>query len=128
MGRLADELGVARTTLYRWTGDRDRLLADVLWAETKGVLDALAADAEGRPYPHAWMIAVGFIDVLCGAGPVRSFLRTEGQRALLALTVPSSTYRSRLFDAVTELIEKDIANGYSPRPRLPGYSPTASSP
>ncbi len=119
MGRLADELGVARTTLYRWTGDRDRLLADVLWAETKGVLDALARDAEG-PYPHTRTIAVGFIDVLCGAEPVRSFLRSEGQRALLTLTVPSSIYRTRLLDAVTEILEDDIAHGYKPpeTPRL----------
>jgi len=120
MGRLADELGVARTTLYRWTGDRDRLLADVLWAETKTALDALEQSVQDKPYPHAEAIAVGFIDILCGAEPVRSFLRTEGQRALLALTVPSSVYRSRLLDAVTEIIEDDVAHGYTPpeTPRL----------
>ena len=63
---------------------------------------------------------MGFIDILCGAEPVRSFLRTEGQRALLALTVPSSVYRSRLLDAVTEIIEDDVAHGYTPpeTPRL----------
>ncbi|HTY96990.1 MAG TPA: QsdR family transcriptional regulator [Solirubrobacteraceae bacterium] len=120
MGRLADELGVARTTLYRWTGDRDRLLADVLWAETKTALDALEQSVESKPYPHAEAIAMGFIDILCGAEPVRSFLRTEGQRALLALTVPSSVYRSRLLDAVTEIIEDDVTHGYTPpeTPRL----------
>jgi len=120
MGRLADDLGVARTTLYRWTGDRDRLLADVLWAETKTGLDALAAVAAGGPYPHTETIAIGFIDVLCGSQAVRSFLTTEGQRALLALTVPSSTYRTRLLDYVTERIEDDIAHGYKPpeEPRL----------
>ena len=120
MGRLADELGVARTTLYRWTGDRDRLLADVLWAETKTALDALAAVAASGPYPHAETIAVGFIDVLCGSQAVRSFLNTEGQRALLALTVPSSSYRTRLLDYVTDTIEVDIAHGYTPpeTPRL----------
>ena len=120
MGRLADELGVARTTLYRWTGDRDRLLADVLWAETRAQLDALEQRADGKPYPHAEAIAIGFIDILCGAEPVRSFLRTEGQRALLTLTVPSSTYRTRLLGAVTGIIESDIARGYTPpeTPRL----------
>jgi AcrR family transcriptional regulator len=120
MGRLADDLGVARTTLYRWTGDRDRLLTDVLWAETKGVIDALAEQAKGRPYPHAESIAIGFIDLLCGSQAVRSFLHTEGQRALLTLTVPSSTYRSRLLDSVTAIIETDVEHGYKPpeTPRL----------
>ena len=120
MGRLADDLGVARTTLYRWTGDRDRLLADVLWAETKGALDALAAVASAGPYPHTETIAVGFIDVLCGSQAVRAFLLSEGQRALLTLTVPSSTYRTRLLDYVAGLIENDAAHGYKPpeEPRL----------
>jgi AcrR family transcriptional regulator len=120
MGRLADELGVARTTLYRWTGDRDRLLADVLWAETKWVLDGLALEARDYAWPHAERIAVGFIDVLCSAEPVRSFLRSEGQRALLTLTVPSSTYRTRLLEAVTGILEDDITHGYKPpeTPRL----------
>ena len=120
MGRLADDLGVARTTLYRWTGDRDRLLADVLWAETKGGLDALKAVAALGPYPHTETIAVGFIDILCGSEAVRSFLLSEGQRGLQALTVPSNTYRTRLLDYVTESIENDAAHGYVPPedPRL----------
>ncbi len=120
MGRLADDLGVARTTLYRWTGDRDRLLADVLWAETKSGLDALAAVAAAGPYPHTETIAVGFIDILCGSEAVRSFLLSEGQRGLQALTVPSNTYRTRLLDYVTESIENDAAHGYVPPedPRL----------
>lgn len=30
MGRLANEPGTAKATLYRWTGPREQLLADVL--------------------------------------------------------------------------------------------------
>src|ERR1700754_3252943 len=38
MAALASQLGVARTTLYRWTGDRDRLLSDVVWADMESLL------------------------------------------------------------------------------------------
>jgi hypothetical protein len=41
----------ARTTLYRWTGDRDQLITDVLWMETKRTLDALAAAAAANGLP-----------------------------------------------------------------------------
>src|ERR1700712_4307668 len=32
MGALAAELGVDRTSLFRWVGNRDALLAEVLWS------------------------------------------------------------------------------------------------
>lgn len=113
MARLADELGVARTTLYRWTGDREQLISDVLWSDTKLVLDASAAEAPPSSAPSVKMIATGFLDVLAGSQALRAFLRNEGQRALLLLTVPSSTYRTRLMAMVIERIEEDIAQGYA---------------
>ena len=126
-GRRAPGHGQARRRVGRGPHDplpldrdRDRLLADVLWAETKSGLDALAAVAALGPYPHTETIAVGFIDILCGSEAVRSFLLSEGQRGLQALTVPSNTYRTRLLDYVTESIENDAAHGYVPPedPRL----------
>ena len=30
MGRLASELGIAKATLYRWTGSREQLIGEVL--------------------------------------------------------------------------------------------------
>jgi AcrR family transcriptional regulator len=114
MAKLADDLGVARTTLYRWTGDRDQLISDVLWAETKVTLDALVTKAAANGFPATREIGVGFMTVLAGSEPVRAFLRNEGQRALLLLTVPSSTYRTRLLEAVVEMIQRDVAHGYTP--------------
>ena len=40
MVELAADLDVARATLYRWTGDRERLLADTVWAEAHAIADA----------------------------------------------------------------------------------------
>jgi AcrR family transcriptional regulator len=114
MAKLAEDLGVARTTLYRWTGDRDQLISDVLWAETKAALDTLAGKAAAHGFPSTREIGAGFMDVLAGSEPVRAFLRNEGQRALLLLTVPSSTYRTRLLEAVVKMIQQDMAHGYNP--------------
>lgn len=113
MARLAEQLGVARTTLYRWTGDRDQLLTDVLWADTRSTLDALQRHIvaeHGRPATAR--VGAAFVDALAHYGPVRTLLRQEGQKAQLLLTVPSSTYRTRLAEMVVASIELDIAAGY----------------
>lgn len=35
MGKLAARLGVDRTTLFRWVGNRDQLMAEVTWDVTE---------------------------------------------------------------------------------------------
>lgn len=41
---LAAELGVSRATLYRWTGPRERLLADILWSLSDEVFEQAKTD------------------------------------------------------------------------------------
>lgn len=120
MAKIAEDLGVARTTLYRWTGDRDQLISDVLWAETKWTLDVVAEEAAAQGFPCGGVIGARCVEVLAACEPVRAFLRKEGARALLLLTVPSSSYRTRLLDAIVQLIQLDVAHGYTPpeTPRL----------
>lgn len=83
MASLAEHLQVARTTLHRWTGDRDQLISDVLRAETKATLDALAVRANANGFPS--------------------------------------------LDAVVEMIQRDMAHGYTP-PETPSYWPTGDLP
>src|SRR5918998_735287 len=45
---LASELGLGRTTIYRWFGSRDMLLGEVLARATDPVIDAARAGARGR--------------------------------------------------------------------------------
>src|ERR1700691_703680 len=67
MARLADDLGVARTTLYRWTGDRDQLISDVLWAESQQTIDQLMAHRDPSDVPACKVIGAGFIEVLANS-------------------------------------------------------------
>lgn len=44
MQALAAELDVSRATLYRWTGSREQLLADVLWSLSDDIFERAKAD------------------------------------------------------------------------------------
>jgi AcrR family transcriptional regulator len=56
MNELALELGVGRATLYRWAGDRDRLLGEVMWSLAEPGLERAKAEAKGKGVN--WVLAV----------------------------------------------------------------------
>ncbi len=114
MGKLAEGIDVSRATIYRWTGDRDQLLADVLWAEAQSTLDWLAARARGRGAQRIHKVAAGYIEVIAFGRPIRAFLRHEGEHGVWLLTAPSGPFRPRLVQATAEIIQQEAERGYKP--------------
>jgi AcrR family transcriptional regulator len=111
MGKLAQDIGVARATVYRWTGDRDQLLTDILWAEAKTALDLLGDRSTNQGIARFQEIASGY---LARAGALRAFLRHEGAHGLWLITAPNGPFRKRLLDAVIELFNREVQHGYRP--------------
>jgi AcrR family transcriptional regulator len=66
MVALAEELGISRATLYRWTGDRDRLLADILIAELHSLIRAAITRATGKGADRLESAIGWFLDTLAG--------------------------------------------------------------
>ena len=114
MGKLAEDIGVSRATVYRWTGDREQLLADVLWAEAQSTLGWLGAQARGRGAERIHEIAAGYIDVIAFGPPIRAFLRHEGEHGVWLLTAPGGPFRPRLVQATIEIIQQEAEQGYRP--------------
>jgi len=86
MGELAKELAVARATLYRWCGSRERLHEQILaqrarefstWAH-----DEAAGEGDERVLDHLRLM----LDATAQAQPVRRFIAREPQLALRILT------------------------------------------
>ena len=50
MQALAQQLGVSRGTLYRWTGSRERLLVDVVWSYAEELFDWTVMQLRGRSH------------------------------------------------------------------------------
>lgn len=112
MKTLAAELGVDRTTLFRWVGNRDELLGNVLWSAGA---PAFRTALEGMTSPGALGIAevMGrFVQALIDAPSLRAFLRREPERALRLLTTKASVVQREVVAAVERLLkqEQDRAN------------------
>ena len=120
MGALAAALGVDRTSLFRWVGNRDRLLSEILWSLAVPTLDraSRAADTIGSSG------AARIVDVLdrftadlIEATYFRAFLTREPARAMRLLTTSESDVQSRFVERVTALVVEEQSSGeFDPAP------------
>src|SRR5699024_1540911 len=53
IGGLAEELGVARATVFRWVGTRDLLIAEVIWSLFEMMWEQAAENAQGTGADYA---------------------------------------------------------------------------
>src|SRR4051812_16179207 len=77
MSQLAQQLSISRPTLYRWTGDRDSLLIDVVWSLTEELLADSVREAKGKGPRYLLSLTLGFLHRTAAAGPLRVFLEQE---------------------------------------------------
>lgn len=119
MGQLAGELGVARATLYRWTGDRNRLLGDIAWTEMQSLLAHIDESTPGTGVQRLERMAGVFLDVMAGNRSVNAFLALEGPAGVRLFTAPTGQLRLRIVAAVTELIDREVDAGNYRAPEDP---------
>jgi AcrR family transcriptional regulator len=115
MQTLARDVGVGRSTLYRWTGDRDQLLADVTWAELDGVLEHLKATTPGTGAAFIERVSADFLGFLADNPGLRAFFEHEGDHGLRLVTAPNGPFRPRMVAAAEHLINEQVDSGvYEP--------------
>ena len=110
MNQLALQLGIARATLDRWIGDRDRLLVDVIWSLTQEILDRAAARAKGLGVQRLEAILGEQVEVIATAQPLRAFLEHEGQAGYRLVTHPEGVH-GRLVQADIALMRVEVDAG-----------------
>jgi len=111
MGRLATRLGVDRTSLFRWVGNRDALLSEVLWSLAVPTLEqAEVATAELTGAARVSGVLTHFAADLITADYFRGFLRREPARALRLLTTKESDIQRRYVAVVDALVRQELGD------------------
>ncbi|MDX6743986.1 QsdR family transcriptional regulator [Actinocorallia sp. A-T 12471] len=111
MRRLADELGVDRSTLFRWVGNRDQLLVRILTSLADPSIRAAAEQASGTGGARIARIAGIYAQALIDAPYYRVFLRREAERALRLITTKASPLQQHVVGAFAELIRQEADRG-----------------
>lgn len=111
MTALAASLGVDRTSLFRWVGNRDALLSEVLWSLAVPTLaQADHATAAGAGAERVADILTHFVDDLIAADYFRQFLLREPARALRLLTTKESPIQRRYVATAEWLVRREVGD------------------
>ena len=115
---LAADVGVGRATLYRWFGDRERLIGLVLSELSRQALQWLADQAPADEKAHILHTIDAFMRVTCAFPPLLRFLNAEPALALRTLLDPDAPLITFLSAWATDrLAEAGFGGGADPSAR-----------
>jgi AcrR family transcriptional regulator len=116
MRELAADMGISRATLYRWVGDRERLLGEILWSLAERGLEQARSHADATATgPGADWIArfsQSFMEATAGFQPIRRFVEAEPDAALRVLMSNHGVQHQRLIAALRAVLEERAAAGH----------------
>ena len=119
MQQLAADLGLHRTTLYRWVGTRDRLLGEILWSVAEPALRELADSSGIHGAERIAGTTERYMRATLEAPFMRRFLAEEPEAALRILTTKESVIQGRSVDFLRGVIEEEVARGAIDAPLPP---------
>jgi AcrR family transcriptional regulator len=115
MRALARQLGIGRATLYRWRGNRDELLSDVLlWLGLRNLRRA-EADVKTPPGPRRLLdVHAVHISRMTDSVGLRTFVRTEPTLASRLLLDAGGKVHVGMTRALADLIRRqEVETGWS---------------
>lgn len=107
--QLASELGVARTTVFRWVGTREQLYGEVLSAAYAKMRAPILRTTPGKGHERFAQITRRTLQALCDAKPLRAFIAQDPEFAIRVLTSKSSSVQARSIQQEVELLHEITA-------------------
>ena len=106
MQSLASELGIGRTTLYRWVGDRDSLISEMLSEMVVEVIHSALQGAKGKGIDRTVDGMRRFMVTTAEFAPLRYLVQTEPELGLRVMLAPGSAVSSAITSELQTEIEK----------------------
>lgn len=106
MQSLATDLGIGRTTLYRWVGDRDSLISEMLSEMVVEVIRNAIDQAEGEGLDRVIDGMRRFMVTTAGFAPLRHLVQTEPELGLRVMLAPGSGVSVAITDELRSELEE----------------------
>lgn len=107
MGELAHRVGVNRTTLYRWFGSKDQLVADALWDLAERSIVRIESHLVPDGGPRTPQILAEYTGVMIDHPGIRAFLERDTSYAFVLLTGRVHSYHARFVARIEQMLRRD---------------------
>jgi AcrR family transcriptional regulator len=112
---IAAELGLGRTTIYRWFGSREELIGEVLFAASEPLLWEARRNSKGRGAAVLLETFDRFNRILADSPALRRFVEAERDTALRIITSGAGTLQPRIVASIQAVIDDEVDAGtYDP--------------
>lgn len=118
MHELCAALGIGRTTLYRWVGDREQLIGEVLGELVDGAWELVIERAKGEGPPRALDATRRFMELTSNFAPLRQFAEREPQAALRILLSPNGKVAERIRAGALRALQSSTDDADTINPEL----------
>jgi AcrR family transcriptional regulator len=117
---IASELGLGRTTVYRWFGSRDGLIGEVIALAAEPLLREAREGAHGSGGPALLDTFDRFNRSLADSAALRQFVEQERDAALRVITSGGGKVQPRIVAMIAALIADEVSAGNYRAPVDPG--------
>jgi AcrR family transcriptional regulator len=111
MATVAERSGVGRTSLYRWFGDRDALIGDVLARYLEAAIEEGYRHSRARGGRRVARAVETLLRDAAAREPFLRLLRTQPQVMLKIIMTPGGAVHARSIATTAELIERERRAG-----------------
>ncbi len=112
IGKLAEELGVGRATVFRWVGTREQLYGEVISAAFAQSIEWARRASTGKGPAFLTKVTDNLLRALIASQPLRTFVRQDPEFAMRIVMSSSSPVEGRVIGAVKALIDGEVAAGH----------------
>jgi AcrR family transcriptional regulator len=112
VGKLAEELGVGRATVFRWVGTKEQLYGEVISAAFAQTIEWARRASTGTGAAFLTRVTHNLLSALIASKPLRTFIAHDPEFAMRIVMSSSSPVEYRVVAAVRGLIEAEVVAGH----------------
>ena len=112
LASLSDDLGIGRATLFRWVGNKDLLIGEVLWSLYDPLRLEAIANTPGKGVDFIVGVYRRTNSTILHFEPLRRFINQDPEYALKILTSSQSILHTRTVETNTRMLKEQVASGH----------------
>lgn len=110
LNELAESVGIGRTTLFRWVGTKELLMAEIMWSVYEPTLKQARETASGSGADYIANVCRYTMTAVIESRPLRQFISDDPQFALQILT-STRLLQERRLNAMKQLLLEEQKKG-----------------